>query len=69
MKTNVAGATGQLGRKVMQALLGQGAAPEDLIASVRTPEKADDLRAQGIDVRRADYDGPERVPACLNTVL
>ena len=30
MKLNVVGATGRLGRKVMQALIDGGAAPEDL---------------------------------------
>ena len=59
MKINVVGATGQLGRKVMQALLDLRAAPEDLVVSVRTPEKAKDLSVQGMDVRRADYDEPE----------
>jgi len=56
MKINVMGATGHLGRKVMQALLDGGAQPEDLIASVRTPAKAGDLAERGITVRRADYE-------------
>ena len=59
MKINVLGATGQLGRKVVQALLDGGAAPEDLIASARSPEKASDLAERGVDVRRADYDEPD----------
>ena len=56
---NVIGATGQLGRRVMMSLLNQGAAAGDLVASVRTPEKADDLAEQGVTVRRADYDDPD----------
>jgi len=55
---NVIGATGQLGRRVMRNLLDQGAAAGDLVASVRTPEKAGDLAEQGVQVRRADYDDP-----------
>ena len=56
MKINVMTATGQLGRKVIRALLDQGATPADVIACARTPQKADDLAAQGITVRRADYE-------------
>jgi NAD(P)H dehydrogenase (quinone) len=56
MKINVMTATGQLGRKVMDALLAQGAHPEDLIASARTPDKAADIAARGVTVRRADYE-------------
>ena len=59
MKINVLGATGQLGRKVVQALLDEGAAPEDLIASARSPKKASDLAERGVAVRRADYDEPD----------
>lgn len=59
MKINVLGASGQLGQKIVQALLDQGAAPEDLIASVRTVEKAAKLKEAGIEVRYADYDKPE----------
>lgn len=58
MKVNVIGATGQLGRKVIGELLKQGAVPTDLIASIRSPDKARDLAEQGVDVRRADYDDP-----------
>lgn len=59
MKINVIGATGNLGSLVINSLLAQGANPSDLIASVRTPAKADGLRALGIEVRRADYDDYE----------
>jgi NAD(P)H dehydrogenase (quinone) len=59
MMINVFSATGQLGRKVMQALLDGDAAPEDLIASTRSPGKASDLAERGVAVRRADYDEPD----------
>jgi NAD(P)H dehydrogenase (quinone) len=58
MRINVMAASGQLGRKVMGALLDQGAMPADLTASVRTLEKAADLAVGGIRLRRADYDDP-----------
>jgi len=54
----VTGATGQLGRLVLAALLKQAPAAQ-LVAAVRSPEKAQDLAAQGIQVRKADYDQPE----------
>ncbi|WP_257305217.1 SDR family oxidoreductase [Geothrix campi] len=54
----VTGATGQLGRLVLQSLLKQVPAGQ-LVAAMRSPEKAQDLAALGIQVRRADYDRPE----------
>lgn len=59
MKINVIGASGNLGRLVINSLLDQGASPSDLIASVRTPSKAAFLSEAGIEVRRADYDDYE----------
>lgn len=53
----VTGANGQLGRLVIDALL-KTRAPEGIIAAVRSPEKAADLAARGIQVRRGDYDDP-----------
>lgn len=50
----VTGATGQLGRLVINALLKKVPANE-IIAAVRSPEKASDLAALGIQVRKADY--------------
>lgn len=52
----VTGAAGQLGRRVVELLLAQGAGP--LIATTRDPEKLADLRARGVEVRRADFDDP-----------
>jgi len=50
----VTGATGQLGRLVIAALLKTVPAGQ-VIAAVRSPEKAADLAALGVQVRRADY--------------
>ncbi|WP_312053033.1 SDR family oxidoreductase [Pantoea brenneri] len=54
----VTGATGQLGRLVIDALLKKVPADE-IVAAVRTPAKAADLAARGVVVRQADYGQPE----------
>jgi NAD(P)H dehydrogenase (quinone) len=54
----VTGATGQLGRLVIANLLKTVPAAE-VVAAVRTPSKAADLAAQGVQVRVADYNAPE----------
>lgn len=53
----VTGASGQLGRLVIQNLL-QTVPSASIIAAVRSPEKAADLVALGVQVRKADYDQP-----------
>lgn len=50
----VTGATGQLGRLVIAALL-KTVSAANIVAAVRSPEKAGDLAALGVQVRRADY--------------
>ncbi len=59
------GATGQLGRLVVAALLDRGVPAQNIIAAVRTPEKAADLAAQGVQVRHADYAQPETLAPAL----
>jgi NAD(P)H dehydrogenase (quinone) len=61
----VTGATGQLGRLVVAALLDRGVPAQNIIAAVRTPEKAADLAAQGVQVRHADYGRPETLAPAL----
>ncbi|WP_163874135.1 SDR family oxidoreductase [Paenibacillus favisporus] len=58
MKLLVTGATGKLGRKVVENLL-QTVPASQLAVSVRNPDKAEDLRALGVDVRHGDFDVPE----------
>ncbi|WP_327354144.1 SDR family oxidoreductase [Streptomyces sp. NBC_01304] len=54
----VTGATGQLGRLVIDGLLAQ--VPADQVAAVvRNKEKAADLAARGVELRIADYSAPE----------
>jgi NAD(P)H dehydrogenase (quinone) len=55
MRILVTGATGHLGAKVVEALL--DSVPVDQVAvSVRNVEKANHLRARGVEVRRGDFD-------------
>ncbi|WP_129127604.1 SDR family oxidoreductase [Geomonas oryzae] len=54
----ITGATGQLGRLVIASLLKKVPASR-IVAAVRNPEKAKDLSALGVQVRRADYNAPE----------
>ncbi|MBX6380292.1 MAG: SDR family oxidoreductase [Thermoflavifilum aggregans] len=65
MKTGVTGATGQLGRLVIAALLQKNLAPSDIVAIVRNPEKAADLAKQGITIRQGDYNKPETLEKAL----
>lgn len=63
----VTGATGQLGRLVIEALLKKVPAAE-IIAAVRTPEKASALAALGVQVREADYSRPETLFSAFSGV-
>ena len=60
----VTGASGQLGRLVIQNLLKQIPARE-IIAAVRNPEKVQDLATLGVQVRLADYERPETLKAAF----
>jgi NAD(P)H dehydrogenase (quinone) len=67
----VTGATGQLGRLVVNGLL-EERPPEDIVAIVRDAAKAADLAERGIDVRVASYDDPgalERAFAGVDRLL
>jgi len=50
----VTGASGHLGRRVLEFLLERGAGP--LIATTRTPASLAAFAARGVDVRRADFE-------------
>lgn len=64
MKTGITGATGQLGRLVVENLKRKVAA-ENLVALVRTPEKASDL---GIEARAFDYNNPGNLAGALQGI-
>jgi NAD(P)H dehydrogenase (quinone) len=58
MSIVVTGATGNLGRHVVEQLLDKVPAAR-ITAVVRTPEKAADLAAKGVRIAVADYNAPE----------
>ena len=60
----ITAANGQLGRLVIERLLETVPAVQ-VVAAVRDPGKADALRAEGVAVRKADYDRPETLPRAL----
>ncbi len=64
MKIAVTGATGQLGRLVVEQLKGRSSA-DNIVALVRTPEKALDL---GVNARDFDYNQTEGLEEALNGV-
>lgn len=67
MTIALTGATGQFGGLVVEALL-QRTSADNLVALVRSPEKAAHLKDQGITVRHFDYDEPEGLPGALEGV-
>lgn len=64
MRYGVTGATGQLGRLVVQGLL-ETQAPGDIVAIVRDETKAADLAERGVRVRVASYDDRPALDAAL----
>jgi len=64
MKLLVTGATGKLGAKIVETLLKTVPASQ-VAVSVRNPEKAESLRARGVDVRQGDFDRPESLDAAF----
>jgi len=64
MKIGVTGATGQLGQLVVEQLK-QKTAAENIVALVRTPEKAAGL---GVEVRAFDYEKPEGLAGALEGI-
>ena len=60
----VTGATGHLGQLVVAALVKKVPAAE-IIAAVRTPEKAKGVLPAGVQLRQADYNRPETLAAAF----
>jgi NAD(P)H dehydrogenase (quinone) len=65
MTITVTGATGHLGRLVIEDLLDRGVPAAEIVAVVRDAQKAADLAARGIVVRAADYDRPETLASAF----
>lgn len=61
----ITGANGQLGRLVIQSLLEKIPATQ-IVAAVRSPEKAQDIADLGVQVRQADYNRPDTLDAAFN---
>ena len=66
-KYAVTGATGKLGRLVLDELL-QQANPGDIVALARDPSALSDYALKGIHVWQADYDDPDSLKAALGGV-
>ncbi|WP_018150820.1 SDR family oxidoreductase [Leeia oryzae] len=63
----VTGATGQLGRLVIQSLLAKMPASQ-IIAVVRNPARAADLAQAGVQVRQGDYTQPDSLISAFQGV-
>jgi NAD(P)H dehydrogenase (quinone) len=66
-KYAVTGATGKLGRLVLDELLLK-ANPRDIVALARDPAALADYAQKGIEVRQADYDDPATLKAAFHGV-
>lgn len=64
----VTGATGNLGRLVIEHLLDEGVEPSNIVAAVRSPEKAADFADRGVEVRKADYTLPDTLESAFEGV-
>ena len=65
MSILVTGATGQLGRLVIDSLLERGASTDSIVAGVRDESKAADIAARGIRIAVIDYGIPSTLTAAL----
>jgi NAD(P)H dehydrogenase (quinone) len=63
----VTGATGKLGRLVLDEML-RKVAPGDVVALARDPAALSDYAMKGVQVRQADYDDPASLDAALQGV-
>ncbi|WP_058912556.1 SDR family oxidoreductase [Entomohabitans teleogrylli] len=63
----ITGASGQLGRLVIDNLL-RDTAPAEIVAIVRQPQKIADLSARGVQARQADYNDPGALTEALQGV-
>ncbi|MFH7596423.1 NAD(P)H-binding protein [Streptomyces racemochromogenes] len=59
------GASGQLGRLTVEALLRRGVPAADIVATGRDTARIEDLGHRGVVVRRADFAGPDSLAAAF----
>ena len=64
----VTGASGHLGRLVVEALLARNIPANRIVALVRDPQKVADFAERGVEVRRVDYTKPETLDAAFKGV-
>jgi NAD(P)H dehydrogenase (quinone) len=65
----VSGASGHLGRRVLELLLASDtAAARNLVATTRTPDKIADLAARGVSVRAASFEEPASLASTFRGV-
>ena len=67
-KIAVTGATGHLGRLVIESLLDRAVAPSNIVAAVRNPVRASNLAARGVEIREADYTKPDTLSKAFDGV-
>ncbi|GII22866.1 SDR family oxidoreductase [Planosporangium mesophilum] len=65
MSIVVTGATGHLGRLIVESLLRRGVPADQIVALGRDVAKIDDLAARGVVVKRADYNDVESLRAAF----
>jgi len=65
-KLLVTGASGKLGRLVLDNLLAKGVAAADIIATTRDTSKLGDYAAKGVDVRKADFNDAASLVAAFS---
>lgn len=65
MSIVITGATGKLGRHVVQALLERNVPAGEVVAAGRAIEKLDDFAAQGVKVVSMEYSDPSSVATAL----
>lgn len=63
----ITGANGQLGRLIVEEVL-RREPDQPFAVSVREPERATDLTARGVEVRRGDYDEPSSLTGAFHGV-
>jgi NAD(P)H dehydrogenase (quinone) len=61
----ITGATGHLGRRVVEALLNRGVQPDTILATGRNLDRLGDLADRGVQTRTVDYDDVESVRAAF----
>lgn len=64
----ITGATGNLGRLVVDDLLDREVSASEIVAAVRSPGDAFDLADRGVEVRKADYTEPDTLDTAFDGI-